>query len=497
MSPSGVPVLRRAIPCGGLALALVLASGAGGRVARGEPEKDAKEDAPVTVEATKGAFHATLTLDGVFDAVGAEEVAWRPATKRGNDEEHPILEVAPFGPVQAGQTLLRLDTSDVDEEIATAEADLAVARASLAQKVEEVARKKEENDAAVERAVADARRADEALSTFEKEQAPLRREQAALELERVKDSITDQKEELAQLEKMYKADDLVEETEEIVMKRAKRALERSTTSLGHEERSQALLLRFELPREEEALRLDRRKTAAEADLARATASATVAAAEADLAKERLDLGTKEKALGKLRKDREGMTLKAPAAGVALPGPLARGHWTSPRDTAQALRVGGRAGPNSVYFTIVKPGAVEVLSSIEEGSVLDVKAGTSAVVVPTALPAVELPARVAEVRASSVDGKFDVRLTLSTPDERLLPGFGCEVRVDLGERADAITVPKSAVGEKDGKHVVHVATAGGKSEAKVVVVGPTSDGRTQILKGLSGGEKVLETAPKED
>ena len=63
-----------------------------------------------------------------------------------------------------------------------------------------------------------------ALSRFLEWEKAMRLQEADLRLQGSKDNLADQEEELAQLEKMYKSDDLTEETEEIVLKRQRRAV---------------------------------------------------------------------------------------------------------------------------------------------------------------------------------------------------------------------------------------------------------------------------------
>src|SRR5690606_30596542 len=85
------------------------------------------------------------------------------------------------------------------------------------------------------------------------------------------------REELAQLEKMYKSDDLTEETEEIVLKRQRNQLEQAEFFLESSRTSYERAKEYDLPEadiaQKEALEVmemafDRAKTSLETDLAR-------------------------------------------------------------------------------------------------------------------------------------------------------------------------------------------------------------------------------------
>jgi multidrug efflux pump subunit AcrA (membrane-fusion protein) len=128
-------------------------------------------------------------------------------------------------------------------------------------------------------------------------------------------------------------------------------------------------------------------------------------------------------------------------------------------------------------------------------VLLVKAGASAQVVPAADATKTFAGKVERVAVVSDDGNYDVEIRLDGKDERILPGFTCKVKIDAAEKADAVTVPVSAVGTDGEKKVVHVLGEDGKPAARDVKLGLTSAGRVEVLEGLSGGEKVLKTAPK--
>jgi multidrug efflux system membrane fusion protein len=55
---------------------------------------------------------------------------------------------------------------------------------------------------------------------------------------------------------------------------------------------------------------------------------------------------------------------------------------------------------------------------------------------------------------------------------------------------ALTVPSSAVWERDGLHYVFAVSATQRAQVRLVTVGRELEGRTIVLSGLSEGERVV-------
>jgi len=81
-------------------------------------------------------------------------------------------------------------------------------------------------------------------------------------------------------------------------------------------------------------------------------------------------------------------------------------------------------------------------------------------------------------------------TLVENREALVPGQYVPVRLVLGERADALLIPRKAVVESQAGHNVFVVDANGKVESRKVTVGSPYKELRVIEDGLSKGEKVI-------
>jgi multidrug resistance efflux pump len=455
----------------------------------GKPEKE--KEPPATVAAEKGPFVVWVETQGTLEPVGAVEVKVEMDAYGGELE---VLESAAPGPVKKGDVLVRFDAEKLEEHWAAAEKDAAIAREALARQEEEAKRAEEGARLAMEKAVTEKARADQALQHFTNVDRALRTKEAEHRLQGSRDNIQDQEEELEQLRKMYSADDLVEGTEEIVMRRSERSLGRSKAWLGYQLIRNKTLLEIELPREQESLEQAAEKEAFELDRLKATQPPALAQGRLELEKARLAVERQSKTLAKLRADREKLLVVAPADGIAVPGAFAKGKWSGVEDATRALRKGETVRSKQVLWTIVQPGAVVVRTSVPEASLLSVQAGQSAEATLGVQGDRKVEAKVTRVARVSSDGNFEVNLELLARDERWMPGYAVKAKIRTTEHAAAVTVPSASVTADGERRQVHV-LVDGKPTPREVTVGATSGGRVEITKGLEGGERVLKTPPK--
>ncbi len=120
---------------------------------------------------------------------------------------------------------------------------------------------------------------------YQKEERDLVVKLAKASLEQSKQSLQYEQDELEQLEKMYEADDLTEETEEIVLKRQRSAVKLAETYMKVAEFSYDYQLRLSMPRQDADIKegVDRQKLSYER---------TKASLQLDLNKGALRTGTR-------------------------------------------------------------------------------------------------------------------------------------------------------------------------------------------------------------
>jgi hypothetical protein len=182
---------------------------------------------------------------------------------------------------------------------AAIERDLPIAREKLAKAQKEMEDQGVDAQAAAAKADKELALARMRLETFESREAPSRTAKGELDLQQVKDGLDNAREELEQLELMYKEQDLADKTKEIVIRRARRELDRAQQRLKIQEGEHAILVERTLPHEREKLRLEVEEK--ERDVARTARNSQKASME-----KKIGLMSAEAEIKKLESDRASL-----------------------------------------------------------------------------------------------------------------------------------------------------------------------------------------------
>ncbi len=474
----------------------------GAGAAFGEPKetKTPAEPKPPIHTVKKGLFRIQVDLEGTFEAQATSEVFIRPETWT----DLTVLKAVEHGVrVKRGDLLVALETEKIDQAIADLETANRLADLSIKQTEEELRLMQAStplNIAAVERT---RRIADEDLKTFHEIEGPLARRSADFMLKMAEQYLANQEEELRQLEKMYKADDLTEETEEIILKRARHAVERAKFQLQRAKITRDQTLKFGLPRRTESVKDSAQRQNLAIGHDKLALSLAVNRKCVELEKMKLGRVRSEQKLKKLRADREAMLIKSPADGVVYYGQCVRGKWTDADSAAEKLRVGGTLSENKVFMTIVKPRPSHVRATVPEKQLHYIRPGLKGNVRPTGYPDLKLPAIVHKVNTvPSCGNRFEAIVTVAADRqaEQLAPGMKCSVELVVYEKKDALTVPDSAVAEDefdDQKHYVFLVEKDGKQKKHPITLGKRTEKRAEVIKGLAEGNRVLKVYPKNE
>ncbi len=96
-----------------------------------------------------------------------------------------------------------------------------------------------------------------------------------------------------------------------------------------------------------------------------------------------------------------------------------------------------------------------------------------------------------VDAQSRTGR--VRVALANPQGLIKPGMYATVFGDVTVGRDLLSLPAEAVVQTGERNLVFVAGADGALEPREVTLGARADGRIQILRGVTEGERVVSSA----
>lgn len=149
-----------------------------------------------------------------------------------------------------------------------------------------------------------------------------------------------------------------------------------------------------------------------------------------------------------------------------------------------------AAASDPILRVIDPRSLQVIASVPAADVPRVVVGHEGEVFgpgATAPEAVTVVARPAQLDPTGSVG--DVRLAFKG-QTRLTSGTPVRVSIVAEEHSKAIVVPSAAVVREDGDTFVMVAGADNIAHKKPVTVGLVSGEDTEIIKGISPGDKVI-------
>jgi len=315
---------------------------------------------------------------------------------------------------------------------------------------------------------------------------------ARMALQQSEQYLSYQEEELEQLFKMYQADDLTEETEEIILIRAKNRVEEYKRRVEKAKLKLAFVLTVQLERESQdqvnklkSLKLKTAQKRKELDLVLEKKKQKVVEAR------RQGLVAEEE-LGELKEDRKLLAYYAPTDGIVYYGSFSKGLWRA--SSAQKLLEVGQMVPvhkplvnivskDTGYDLVgeVKEDVAHYLSTNEAGACWWLSEAWKA-----------KPVRLKHLsRQYNQGGKFTASFTSSQPILNLFPRKQAEVKVLCYQADSVMKVPLEYLSKTGrGNVTVNLKMAEGEPRVREVVVGEVNDHEAEILSGIDPGQVLL-------
>jgi HlyD family secretion protein len=461
-----------------------------------------KASAPATVKVQKQTFRVELNWSGTLEPAEYDEIAHHP---------YPLLVPLPTqGPlvlrqivehgkrVRKGDLLAAFDTRKMDQALQDTEVDLQALEAALRLAEEELplADKAQPLElAAAERA---RKQAEEDLKYFLDVDRDQEEKTAHFMVKVARFYVEYAEEELRQLEKMYKASDLTEDTEQIILRRQRNRVEIERFLLREVELRRDYLLRYALPRREVELRHNLAKQELELAKARNTFSLQLLQKREALVKQRHERDKLRKRLELLRKERDEMTLYAPRDGIVYHGRFQHGQWLPTGGSVGRLVPEATVSPGEVFLTVAAPRPLQLRIQVEEKDLQWLKVGLRGKARLPTDPDHPLPAHLTALSLVPVAaGKYEAQVTVDLPAEetRALPGMSCKLTFVPYVQKEVLVLACDAVVEEDEGCYVTVRSAGGKQERRQVQLGRRYGGQVEIRAGLREGEEVVSPNPE--
>lgn len=212
-------------------------------------------------------------------------------------------------------------------------------------------------------------------------------------------------------------------------------------------------------------------------------------AESDRNQAQADLNASEESIRILGIKNPEDLVKAPAsAEIPVTAPIGGEVVERLVSPGQVMQAG-----QTQAFTISDLSTVWVLANVYQDDLSSVHMGDNVVVQTDAYPGVSFHGRISYISAALDPNTrtLQARIVVDNPGEKLKKDMYCTATVTAGTISKAIAVPDSAVLRDDeNQPFVYVATGQNQFGRRGVTIGESQNGQTQILSGLSPGDKIV-------
>jgi HlyD family secretion protein len=456
--------------------------------------KPVKKPATYTVKAER--LRIELKLSGTFESARAVELSLRPKAWSKLEVKQAVAHGAA---VKKGEQLVELDLDDLQRAIKSAEQALVLGELGLQEAMAGLEALRRTTPISLAAARRNEKNANDDLKYFLEVDRAQSIKSAERSLRSSQYSLEYATEELNQLRQMYKADDLTEETEEIILKRAERSVEYAQFSLESAKLRTARTLSTTLPRREVALVESTKRESFNLAKTVTTTAAGLKKAEIALEKQIIEHAQSKEKLAELKADLQTLsTIRSPINGFVYFGRVQNGKWSGKGTFEAALQPGGTIAPKLVFMTVVSPDAVRVRALVSEKDLFQVRAGLIGKGTATAFPDAKFNLRVDSVgRIPSDPGQFDCVIDLvDAPVDSVAAGMACKISLVTYDQPKALSVPAASVFSDTGEDEQYVFVVDGDAHARrTVKTGRANDDRIEIVEGLKAGDAILVKKPE--
>lgn len=364
--------------------------------------------------------------------------------------------VAQGSTVKPGDVIARQDTADLEQQVVQAEANLASAQSSLAN----IQAGPRPEDVASARAALDSARAQLAKAKIGPTEADLVASKVALD-----------KAEAALRKAQSDYDQVSWRGDRSALPQAT-ALE--TATLDYQSAEAALRQKQKGPTPEDIAVAQASVTQAENALKLKQSPYT----QKDVDAARAQVTQAQTALATAKSNLESTTLVSPIEG---------------RVSTIDFQPGERVNAGQVIATVVSA-AMHADAKVDEIDIGKIKEGLNATITFDSLTDVTLKGKIKSIApAATVQSgvvSFPLVISLDSVDARVRGGMTANVNIIVAERNNVVLVPNRALTTKNRVRSVQVEKPDGTVETRTVKTGLNDDQSTEILEGLTEGDKIV-------
>jgi len=155
-------------------------------------------------------------------------------------------------------------------------------------------------------------------------------------------------------------------------------------------------------------------------------------------------------------------------------------------------LGEQVTPGEEIIEVTNLETVWVEAPIPERDLSRLSSRLAAVFTTTAYPDQEFRGTVVDISPIIDEHTRAAKVIFQLPNSgrALRIGMQANVRLDAGEQANVMMIPKEAVLDHEGKKIVYVLLSGEEFERREVTLGDELGGKAAVLAGLKAGERVV-------
>jgi len=396
--------------------------------------------------------------------------------------------------VKKGEVLVRLDTTDLDDQIEMYESQVVKSEADLlaAQTDEEITSLDAESKTAEARLTYEMAKLE--IKKFEEGTRAKEARDAQIKIDQAKVKLLDARSIDARMPKMLEQG-FVTKSE---VAQSKLDVETASNALRTAELENEIQTKYTHPMTASKLSGELRQAEAQFRRREQEAKRLKARAEAVTAQRKLELRRAKSQLDDAREQLERMTIRAGGDGIVIYGSGRRRRWRQEEE----LKVGMTAFNNQVLMRLPDLDTMQVICEIHEADINKVRVDKAnpqpAVVTIENLPGESFPAYVKHIDtlAQSHWYKQNVKFFLTTialkeQIPKIRPGTTAMVEIAVGEVRNVLRVPVQCVETLRSKTYCYMADGG---EARPVVIGASNNDFVEIKQGLEKGDTILMERP---
>jgi HlyD family secretion protein len=462
-----------------------------------EGKTEKKEKLPATISPESKHFKIQLTLNGFIE--DTESIPLSVKSFHWNDLK--VIQPPIHGKsVGKGDVLLKLDDQKIKQQVESLSHDLSMLDADrnilqveieLAEKLLPLRLKE------IKRAEKYGR---EDLKRFQINDLPFEKKSVEMNLKRYQDYLLYSLEEFNQLKQMYQEDDLTEETEEIILQRAKNDIQYMQFYVESAERQVEEFNQLRKPRSLETLR-----GSVERENLHFQAQQKTNPAKIKIQKFQLSRLNKEREIiiekkSHLNQDLKNMIIKSPANGTLYWGTFIRGKWSGTQPFLNKLQKGGNLKAHEPVLTLCPGNKIRACINIPETHLPSLSTTKEGKIVFMSDPQSKYSAKVTRISTTADSpGTYTGYVNFSLPRDATRPraGTSCNFSLTAYEKKNALLLPSNVIFTEDHDpeiQYVFVLGKSGKVKKRIIETGRKTAKVTEIIQGISRRDKVLKEKP---